>query len=175
MEKLTAGKILGHSVLLKKIEAESQRKSLRPKSLSYNKNLMQRLDADFLEKDDVVVAVILEADEALVGASAALRFEIEFALGNGLAFGVVRDGDIVKNNDGARAVERDDHGVPLRTGLTGLGERLGQGIKRAGNVIFIFVRSFGMIVDLDFVTVMDRHPFLARLDEDANEDSGIIV
>jgi len=36
MEKLTAGKILGHSVLLKKIEAESQRKSLRPKGLSYN-------------------------------------------------------------------------------------------------------------------------------------------
>src|SRR5947208_2594353 len=164
MEKLTAGKILVHGVLLKKIEAESQRKSLRPKGLSYNnENLMQRLDADFLEKDDVVVAVILEADVTLVGPSAALRFEIEFAFGNGLPFRVVGDGDIVKNNDGARAVERNDHGVPLGTGLAGLGERLGQGIKSAGNVIFIFVRSFGMIVDLDFVAVMDGHPFFARL------------
>src|SRR5205807_10463870 len=86
--------------------------------------LFQRLDADVLEKDDVVVAVVLEADVPLVGASAAMRFEIEFALGNGLAFGVVGDGDIVENNDGARAIERDDHGVPLGTGLAWFGERL---------------------------------------------------
>src|SRR5947207_15882393 len=122
MEKLTAGKILGHSVLLKKIEAESQRKSLRPKSLSYNKNLMQRLDADFLEKDDVVVAVILEADVALVGASAPLRFEIEFALGNGLALGVVGDVYIVQEDHGVGAVQCDDHSVPFGAGLAVFGE-----------------------------------------------------
>ena len=32
-----------------------------------------------------------------------------------------------------------------------------------------------MIVDLDFVAVVDGHPFLARLDGDANEDAGIVV
>src|SRR5258708_19260971 len=32
-----------------------------------------------------------------------------------------------------------------------------------------------MVVNLDFVTVVNRHPFLARLEGDANEDTGIIV
>src|SRR6266446_3473889 len=119
--------------------------------------------------------VILQADVALVGANAMLRLEIEFALGDGLAFGVVGDGDIVEHNGGARAVERDDHGVPLGTGLAGLGERLGQRIECASNVIFVFVGRFGMVVNLDFVAVVDGHPFLAWFEGDANEDSGIIV
>src|SRR5437899_1002636 len=136
---------------------------------------MQRLDADFLEKDDVIVAMILEADVAFVGTSAALRFEIEFAFGNGLAFGVVGDGDIVENNNGARAIERNDHGIPLGTGLAGLGERFGQRIKHPSDVIIVFFRSFGVIVDLNLVAIVNRHPFFARLDGDSNEDSGIIV
>ena len=102
-------------------------------------HLFQRLDADFLEKDDVVVAVILEADVALVGASAPLRFEIEFALGNRLALGVVGGFYIVQEDHGVRAVQCDDHGVPLGTGLARLGEGLGERIQRAGNVIFVFI------------------------------------
>src|SRR6266481_1429252 len=136
---------------------------------------MQRLDADFLEKDDVVVAVILEADVALIGANAGLRFEIEFALGDGLAFGVVGDGDVVENDDRARAIERDDHGIPLGTGLAGFGERLGQRVERAGDVIIVFVRILGMIVNLDFVAVVDGHPLLAWFDGDTNKDARIVV
>ncbi len=41
---------------------------------------------DFLEEDDVVVAVILQADVAEIGARAALRLEIEFARRDGIAF-----------------------------------------------------------------------------------------
>src|ERR1700731_5388208 len=48
-------------------------------------------------------------------------------------------------------------------------------MKRAGNVILVFVRSFGMVVNLDFIAVVDGHPFLARFEGDANEDTGIIV
>src|SRR6266446_2209372 len=119
--------------------------------------------------------VILQADVALVGANAMLRLEIEFALGDGLAFGVVGDGDIVEHNGGVRTVKRDDHGIPLGPGLAGFGERLGQRIKCAGNVIFVFVGSFGMVVDLDFVAVVNGHPFFARFEGDTNEDSGVIV
>src|SRR5713101_6801376 len=113
----------------------------------WNSKLFQRLNADFLEKDDVVVAVILQADVALERARAMLRLEIEFALRDGLAFGVVGDGDIVKHHNGARSIEGDEHGVPLGAGLAGLG----QGIKGAGDVVLVFVGSFWMIVNLDFV------------------------
>src|SRR5207245_2326160 len=151
-------------------------KVLRPEGLSYsNENLVQRLDADFLEKDNVVVAVILQAHIALVGARAALRFEIIFVFGDGLALGVIGDGDIIENDDGARAVEGDDHGVPLGAGLAGFGQRLGERVERAGDVVLVFFRIFGMIVDLHFVAVVDGHPFLARLDGDANEDAGVVV
>src|SRR3979490_1120543 len=92
---------------------ESHRKNLRPEGLSYSiETLLQRLGADFLEKDDVVIAVILEADVALERTRAMLRFEIKFALGDRLAFGVVGNGDIVENHDGAWAIESDYHGVP---------------------------------------------------------------
>src|SRR5260370_25505139 len=121
----------------------------------WNSKLFQRLNADFLEKDDVVVAVILQADVALDRARAMLRLEIEFALRDGLAFGVVGDGDIVKDNDGARAIECDDHGVPLGTGLAGLGERLGERIKRAADVILVFISPFRLVVNLHFLALVN--------------------
>ena len=135
----------------------------------------ERSDGDFFEEDDVVVAVILQADVAFVGAAAVLRFEIEFAIGHGAAFGVVGDADAVDLDDGARAVERDDHRVPLGAGLAGRGQRLGERIERAGDVILVFLRIFGLIVDLDFVAVVDGHPGLARLDGNADEDAGVVV
>src|SRR5882762_1561964 len=104
-----------------------------------NSKLLQRLDTDLFEKHNIVVAVILQADVALVGANAMLRLEIEFALGDGLAFGVVGDVDTVEHNGGARTVERDEHGIPLGPGLAGFVGRLGQRIKSAGNVILVFV------------------------------------
>ena len=51
---------------------------------------LQRLHRDFLEKHDVVVAVILQPDITVVRARTALRFEVKFPLGHGIAFGVVR-------------------------------------------------------------------------------------
>src|SRR5256885_10185714 len=125
---------------------------------------LQRLKSDFFEHDDVVVAVILEAEPAFVGTRAVLGLEIEFAFGHGLALGVIGDFDAVEEDDGVRAIERDFHGVPFGAGLAGFGERLGEGIERAGDVIFVFVRSFGMIIDLDFIAVVDGHPGFARFD-----------
>src|SRR2546430_16833567 len=83
--------------------------------------LLQRLDADFLEKDDVVVAVILQANPAFVRTAAALRLEIEFAFGNGLALGVVSKFDSVEVEDSMRAIEGDDHGGPFGAWLCGVG------------------------------------------------------
>src|SRR5579862_1877925 len=82
-------------------------------------HLGERADSYFFEEDNVVVAVILQADVAFVGAAAVLRFEIEFALGYGAAFGVVGDADAVDLDDRARAIERDHHRVPLGAGLAG--------------------------------------------------------
>src|SRR5262249_2771157 len=103
--------------------------------------LLQRLDRDFFEKDDVVVAVILEAEPAFVGTRAALRFEIEFAFRNRLAFRVIGNFHPVENDDGVWTVESDFHGVPFGAGLAGFGERLGEGIERTGYVVLVFVRS----------------------------------
>src|SRR6266480_2070618 len=156
-------------------ELEQDRSFYKSGSPAADPRLFQRLNAYFLEKDDVVVAVILQADIALVGARAMLRLEIEFALRNGLAFGVVGDRDVVKDDDGVRTIERDDHGIPLWTGFTRLGERLGQRIKRASDVIVVFIGRFGVVVNLDFVAVVDRHPLLARFEGNANENAGIII
>src|SRR6516165_301763 len=87
--------------------------------------LLQGLHADFFEKDDVVVAVILQADIALVGTTAALRLKIELARWNRLTLGVVGDFFAIEFDDGMRAVEGNDHGVPVRPGLARFGERLG--------------------------------------------------
>src|SRR6266849_5155347 len=54
-------------------------------------HLLQRLQRYFLEEDDVVVAVILQAHVAFVGTAAALRLEVKLFLGNGLALGVGGD------------------------------------------------------------------------------------
>ena len=61
-------------------------------------SLLQRLQRDFFEKDDVVVAVVLQADVAFVGAAAVLRLKIKFSRGNGLAFGVIGDFHVVENH-----------------------------------------------------------------------------
>src|SRR5256885_11099257 len=137
--------------------------------------LLQRLNGDFFEHDDVVVAVILEAEPAFVGTGAVLGLEIEFAFGNRLALGVIGDLYAVEEDDRVRAIERDFHGVPLRAGLAGFGERLGEGIERAGDVVVVFVGSFGMIVDLNFIAVVDGHPWFARFDGNADVNAGVVV
>src|ERR1700730_8289857 len=93
--------------------------------------LTEWLQSYFLEKDDVVVAVILQAHVAFVGATATLRLEVKFFLGNGLVLRGVGDIDVVEDDHGVRAVESDEHGVPLGAGLAGAGQRLGQRIERA--------------------------------------------
>jgi hypothetical protein len=50
----------------------------KPGQAAALEKLLQGLDADFFEKDDVIVAVILKADPTFVGAAAALRFDIKF-------------------------------------------------------------------------------------------------
>ena len=49
--------------------------------------------------------------------------------------------------------------------------------KHAGGVrVVFFIRAaLGVVVDLHFVAVVDRHPFFARLDGDADEDARVVV
>ncbi len=98
-----------------------------------------------------------------------------FRAGTGCAFGVVGDFDVVERDYRVRAIQRDQHGVPFGAGFAGASQGLGQGIERASDVVFVFFGVFGLIVDLDFVTVVDWHPGLARLDGNADEDAGIVV
>src|SRR5207245_4014551 len=126
-------------------------------------------------KDDVVVAVILQADVTLVGARATLGLEIEFFRRNGLAFCVIGDSGAVEDDDRARAIERDEHGVPFGAGLAGPRQRLGERVKCGGHVILVLVGFFGLVVNLHLVAVVDRHPGFAGLDGDANEDAGVVV
>src|SRR5713101_3342708 len=105
---------------------------------------MKRLQRYFLEENDVVVAVILQAHVAFVGAAAALGFKVELFLGHGLALGIVGDLHIVEDDDGVRAVKSDEHGVPLRAGLARTGERLGEGVERASDVVIVFLGIFGL-------------------------------
>src|SRR5579864_4416484 len=88
--------------------------------------LLQRLDRDFLEIDDVVTCLVLQADVAFVRTAARVGFVREFPGMGGLAFGVVGYLDAVQHDDGARAVERDVHSVPLRTRLARKSQWLGE-------------------------------------------------
>src|SRR5271165_1660237 len=53
--------------------------------------LLQWLQVNFLEKYNVVVAVVLQANPSFVRTRAALRFEIELLVRDRLSFGVVRN------------------------------------------------------------------------------------
>src|SRR5208283_5036099 len=137
--------------------------------------LPQRLNRNFLENYDVVVAVILQPNPSFVGARATLRLEIELLVGNRLTLGIVRNLYAVQFDDGVRTIESDDHGVPFGAGFAGEGQGLGEGVQGSRDVVFILAGSFRMIVDLDFVAIVNGHPGFARLDGDANEHAGIVV
>jgi len=119
--------------------------------------------------------MILQADPALVGAQAPVRLERKFFRWHGLTFGVVRHLHAVHKHLGAGSLQADHHRVPLRPRLSGLGQRPGQGVKGAGHVIVVFVSALRMIVNLDLVSAVDRHPGFRRLARDANEDTGVVV
>src|SRR5213595_3927073 len=84
----------------------------------------QHLHCDFLEIHDVFVTVVLQPDVALVRTSAALWLKAEFAFGDRIAFGVLRYFGPVQDHDRAWPVQGDLHRVPLRSRLSGAGERL---------------------------------------------------
>src|SRR5262249_48205795 len=119
--------------------------------------------------------MVLQSDVAFVRTGTPLRFEFEFPLGNRLAFGVVSHLDAIHNNRRFRSVQRDFHGVPFRTGLPRTRQRLSQGIKRSGDVVVVFVRFLWLVINLNFVPIMNWHPFFTRLDRNSYEDSGVVV
>src|SRR5215472_4882862 len=137
--------------------------------------LRQWLHGDFLEEDDIVVAVILQAKPANERSATTPGLEVELFRRHRIAFSVVGDLHAIEHDDGVWAVEHDLHGVPLGAGFAGLGERLGQRVERAGNVVLVFIRRLGVVVDLHFVAVVHRHPFFARLDGNADEDAGVVI
>src|SRR5580704_15925931 len=85
----------------------------------------QRPDRDFLEKHDVVVAVILQADIAFEWTRPSLRLKAERLGTHGLTFGVIRYFDAIQKDDGMRTVQRDLHRVPLGAGFAGPGQSFG--------------------------------------------------
>lgn len=105
--------------------------------------LRQRSDGDFLKENDVVVAMIPEADVAFQRTRTSLRLEAELPGGHGLAFRVIGYFDAVQVDDGVRSVQRDLHGVPLGTGFSGPRQGIGLGIQSAGRVIPRFVGFLG--------------------------------
>src|SRR5579871_394848 len=145
-------------------------------SISSADLLLQWLDRHFLEKYDVVVTVILQADPSEVRPWPALWFKVKFPLGDGITIFVIVDLYAVEHDEGARTVECDVHRVPLRTGLPRvLHQGLGQRIQHCGLVILVLAGGFGVIIDLHFETIMHRHPLFAGLDRNADEDTGIVV
>src|SRR5215813_2435286 len=82
--------------------------AMRP-SAGGSKHLLQRLNADFLEEDHVVVAVILQAEPPFVRAGAAQRLKIKLAFRYGITLLVVGHLRSVQLDYRARPVQRDDH------------------------------------------------------------------
>ncbi|SPE33178.1 hypothetical protein SBA2_750012 [Acidobacteriia bacterium SbA2] len=133
-------------------------------------SVSQFLHSDFLEEDDVVIAVVLKAYVSFIRAWAAVRLPVLFSGGHGLALGVVSDLCAVHGHDSPWAVEGNLHGVPLAGTLAGPSQRFGQRVKAAGGMVVI-----GPVHDLHLVAVVDRHPRLARFDWDTNEYTGVVV
>src|ERR1700734_942764 len=65
---------------------------------------LQRLDCHFLEKYDVVVAVVLQSDPAKTRPRPALRFEVKFAVRHRIAVFIIRDLNAVEHNNRARTI-----------------------------------------------------------------------
>src|SRR5437667_8114587 len=92
-----------------------------------NHSMAEWSDGDLPEVDHVVVAVVLKAEVALVGAASPIGLVGLFLGRHGLAFGIVRDLDAVHHDDRARSIQRNLHGVPLARLLRasqGFGERI---------------------------------------------------
>src|ERR1700674_3034871 len=122
---------------------------------------VQFFQGNFLEENNVVVAVILQAKIAFEGPWPTLWFKIKFPIWYRIAFGIVRNFHSVENHDAVRTVQSYLHRVPLRSRLAGLSEGLRQSIARAGDVVVVLVRGFGMIVNLHIIPVLDADPLLA--------------
>src|ERR1051325_3092852 len=79
--------------------------------------LFQRLDRHFLEEHNVIVAMILQSEPAEGRPPPTLRLEIELLVPHRIALFVVRHFLAVYGDNRAVPIQRDLHGVPLRTRL----------------------------------------------------------
>src|SRR5215469_8066714 len=171
--------MLNANLLRAKAHRACESLALLTVALTPDKLFCQRLYGDFFEEDDVcvfvgvfallfvIVAVVLQANPADVRPRTPRALEPELPRRNRIAFGVVGDLDAIEHDDGARAVKGDLHRVPFGAGLAGLGQRLGERIEAASDVVLVFARGFGMVVDLPLETIVDGHPGLAGLEGNA--------
>src|SRR5215469_9931201 len=143
--------------------------SLRP-SRHGEAVLSQWLQRDFFEEDNVLIAVILQTDEAFRRPQAPFRLVGGFLRRYFLTLAIVGDLYIIHHDNGARAVQGNEHGVPFWPGLAWTSESLGQRVQHSGDVIVIRI-----IVDLHLIAVVHWHPRFARLDGDADKHTGIVV
>src|SRR6202022_4044496 len=90
--------------------------------------LLQDPDRDFLEKHNVVIAVVLQADVTLLRARSALRFKFEFLGRHRSSLSEISDSHAVQHHNRVRPIESDFHGVPLRPGFARTSQRLGERI-----------------------------------------------
>src|ERR1035438_5993174 len=140
-------------------------------------SLLERLDGNFLEEYDVVVAVILQPEIAQSRTRATLRLEAELPLRHGIAFLIVRHLDSVQHHDRAWTIQRDLHRVQLRPRFPCLRQRFSQRVEHAGGVGIVFGRSGALrvIIDLYLVTIVHRHPLFPGLERNADEDTGVVI
>src|SRR5437879_6070141 len=83
--------------------------------------LLEHLYGNFLEENDVFVAVVLQADVAIVRTRPALRLEVELFGRDWVTLGVIRDLHAIEKDYRVRSVQRDLHRVPLGARLAGAG------------------------------------------------------
>src|SRR5580704_3939332 len=133
----------------------------------------QHLNCDFLEEYYVIVAVILQADVAVLRARSTFGLKLKLLWRNRIALGEIGDLYTVQHDNRVRAVQSNFHGVPFRSRFAGSRQWLGERVEHPGNVILVF--ALRHIIDLDFVAIVHRHPGLARLDGNANEDAGVVI
>jgi tetratricopeptide (TPR) repeat protein len=130
----------------------------------------QGADGDFLEGDDRVLVVVLEADVALRRPGPPRGVALAGPrLGVGLERGGVEGGDGRAVDHGGNPVplERDLQGVPLHR-LAGLGLRLGEGVDRAGAA-----GRLAAVGDLDLEAVVHGEPGVGRAVGDADVDARV--
>src|SRR5204862_4854825 len=87
-----------------------------------------------------------------------------------LSLGIVRDLRAIHSDASMRTVQSDFHSVPLRSRPPRTCHRLAKGIHHACGMVIV-----RLVINLNFISVVHRHPGLAWLQRDADVHSGVVI